>query len=216
MTLRIKNSGGFTLIEMAIVLVIISLILGMILLSGGATVGSTKTGKTITIISELSEAVSQFKSQYKYLPGDMLVNTEIAGVTAFCKVGGADVGDGDGQITANEATCVPEHLFRAGFIRADGADANGIQTLVTPYGSIRVISLANSVAGPSGLLGAGGRNVNSVIEVGNLPCSVAQEIDRKTDDDNITTGRTQAAKADGTSFGACNPGDIIPLLIVTM
>ncbi len=214
MSMLTKNQRGFTLLELAISLTIIGLILGMVIFSGTATIGSGQIVKTLAIIDDLSKASVQFKEQYKSLPGDMLVSSatpEITGLPADCISGGTNAGDDNGSINALESVCVIEHLFHAGLIKSDGVGATGKLVINSPYGTLRVISRANSVG--STLVG---RNISTVIEFANLPCEVAQEIDRKTDDDNIGTGNVRASTAAGVVIASCNPSVIVPFLLVPL
>jgi prepilin-type N-terminal cleavage/methylation domain-containing protein len=209
-----SKQRGFSLIELAIVVTVIGIILAMVVRYGGAILNSSKVVQTLAIIDDLSKASVQFKEQYKSLPGDMLVSSttpEITGLPAACMSGGAEQGNGNESITADESACVIEHLYHAGFIKSDGVNAAGLLTVNSPYGTIRVISRASSV-GPTLL----GRNVSTVIELANLPCDVVQEIDRKSDNDNIGTGNVVASTATGVAVTTCNIGDIVPFLLVPL
>lgn len=210
-----KSSPGFTLIEMAVVLVIIGLILGMIVLNGGATIGSTKVAKTLAVVNDLSQAIAQFKSQYKALPGDLKVSStlhEVPGLPSDCEAGGAHAGNENGEIDGTESVCVPEHLYHAGLIRTDGTDSTtGRLVVTTPYGPLRVVSRSASVA--SALLD---RGVQIVIEMDNLPCEVAMELDRKLDNDNIGTGRAIAVDNAGAAVAACAAGSTILHFVVAL
>lgn len=210
-----KKNRGFSLVELAISITIIGFILGMVIYFGSATINSSKVVQTLAIIDDLSKASSQFKAQYKSLPGDMLVSNttpEIIGLPAVCASGGANAGNGNNSIDATESACVIEQLYHAGLIKSDGADTTtGLLTINSPYGTLRVVSRANS-AGPTLL----GRNVLTVVELANLPCEVAQEIDRKTDNDNIGTGNVVASTAAGVAVNPCSAGQIIPFLLVAL
>lgn len=214
---------GFTLLELAIALVIIGLILSMIVYSGGATFGSTKVAKTISIVSDLSNALSQFKSKYKDLPGDININSaspEVAGLPAGCMgsgngdgiINGGTTYDATGKLTGGEAICVPEDLFHAGIIRADETDiVTGMLVIKTPYGAVNVVSKKDSHAS-----GIASRNVTNVIELSNLPCEVVKELDSKIDNNDITTGNAVAAALDGSVIQSCNNGVTVPFFVIAL
>lgn len=223
-----KNSGdsefGFTLVELSIALVIIGLLISAIIYLGASTLGSSKVAKTISIVSDLSNAIAQFKSQYKDLPGDINVNAvtpEIAGLPAGCIASGNGDGliggtyDGGGGLTGGEAICVPEHLYHAGMIRTDGIDGvTGMLVINTPYGEVNLVSKANSHA--SGIANFANRNITNVIELTNLPCEVVIELDSKLDNNNISNGKSVAANLDGSVRAACNKNDIIPFFVISL
>lgn len=214
MLLDIKNQRGFSLFELAISITIIGFILGMVVFSGSATINSSKVVQTLAIINDLSKASVQFREQYKSLPGDMLISNttpEISGLPTGCMSGGENVGNGNNSISATESACVIEHLYHAGLIKSDGVSTAGFLTVNSPYGTLRIVSRANSV-GPALLA----RNISTVIEIANLPCDVVQEIDRKTDNDNIGTGNVQASTPAGVVITTCNAGSIIPFLLVPL
>lgn len=190
---------GFTLVEIAIVLVIIGLLLGGIL-QGQSLIRSMRVKDVVVTAKDLTAASQQFKDRYRYLPGDWRYSAnEIPNVT----VGG----DGNGIInTVTESNNVPIHLFNAGFIRST--------QLQSYYGTVRV--LGNNAA--AGSVVASGSNpipasVLNVIEFANLPCDVAVEVDLKLDDGDIIKGSSRASIT-ATACSAANaiaPGFATPL-----
>lgn len=220
--------SGFTLIELSIALVIIALILGAVIYSGVATIGSSKVAKTISVITDLSNSLNQFKSKYKDLPGDIKINAtnpEIVGLPADCIIGGSAAGDGNalisgsydagGKLTGGEAICVPEHLYHVGMIRVDEKDSTtNMAVIKSPYGDVNVVSKANSHA--AGITGFASRNVTNVIELTNLPCDVVKELDSKIDNNDIALGNAVAATLDGTVKSTCTDGEFIPFYVIAL
>lgn len=198
-----SENNGFTLVELAVVLTVIGLIASMIFVSGGSLFQSGKTAKTISIINNLSEAVSQFRETYKALPGDMAITSEIPNVSSGCQAG-----NNDEIINSDESKCVVEHLFRAGLIKADGADDHNRKTISSPFNSeIRVIIInPKEFDETSGIKWY--RYVPVVAVIPDLPCDVVKEIDRKIDDDKLDDGIARAPD--------CSGGESVPYMVIAL
>lgn len=69
-----KASQGFTLVELAIVMVIIGLLIGGIL-KGGELIASAKVNKTISMINGYNGALQTYLGKYNAIPGDHLTAT---------------------------------------------------------------------------------------------------------------------------------------------
>lgn len=212
--MKLHNNHGFTIVEMAVVLVIIGFLIGG-LLKLTAIRQSAQAKDVISMAGDISAAVSSFKENYKYLPGDFpAAANEIANVAAACLAGGADGGDGDGSISATESLCVPEHLFRAGLTKAQ-IGAGGLYVFNSAFGPVTIISAALSKGGLAGALPA---TVQNVIEFTNLPCDVALELDQKMDNANLTTGNSVAVDNTPAAI-TCTPGganDPVPFLDIAL
>jgi prepilin-type N-terminal cleavage/methylation domain-containing protein len=97
--MRIKSfkTEGFTLVELAIVIVIIGLLVGGVL-QGQSLIETSKINRTVTDFKAYQAGVTMFKAKYNALPGDFL-----RGHPTFPRCGGsatyANSGDGDGHIT---------------------------------------------------------------------------------------------------------------------
>ena len=117
-------------------LVIIGLILGAVFVGGQTLIANTKTTGTITLIKDLSGAMSDFKSRYHYLPGDLPSATQdISGITASdaCNIAPSNGTIGNGLIdfgtNPSESTCAVTELVLAGFVKGS-ATATGF---VSPF-----------------------------------------------------------------------------------
>src|SRR3954463_16541474 len=86
-----KAQAGFTLVEIAIVLVIIGLLLGGIL-KGQEMITQAKIKNVINDFNGLSAAVNSYRDRYRMLPGDDNGADTRWGIAATLK------GDGDGVI----------------------------------------------------------------------------------------------------------------------
>ena len=186
---------GFTLVEIAIVLVIIGLLLGGIL-KGQEMITQAKTKNVIADFSGISTAYHSYQDRYRATPGDD------SGAAARWAVAPAAVsGNGNGTIAgAYNADCAaaspPEscqwwdHLRRAGFIAGNGA----VQPLNATGGMIGVQT--GDTAGGAALGGLSGLIVCSA----NLPDKIALAVDTQIDNGLSASGSVRA-----TLNAASNP-----------
>ncbi len=190
---RFRRFRGFTLVELAVVLTIIALILGVVL----TQTGLLNTGNAIHvtgIVQDLVKTTGEFRNRYKFMPGDFpAAASDLPGVTC--------AGDGNGAVDLASATtppidetaCAPDHLYRANLIRA--------AALTTKYGPVRIVSRA------SGLVAGHPDSVRNVIELCIIPQDVAAEVDAKIDDANLAAGSvlwTASVAAPWCTGGATN------------
>jgi prepilin-type N-terminal cleavage/methylation domain-containing protein len=203
---------GFTLIELAIVLVIIGLLLTVVL-RATIFVPKAQVKELMAIASQLKVAVNSFKQTYHMLPGDMpnatnefqnlmgLPNSddEIAGTTD-CNYSGGSSGNGLIGDGGSEIDCVMVHLNRAGLI-VDGANAGAIlRRYHNEKIKVYVVAFASSQFGLDAAANAryaGTERAQHVVEYRSLPLDFAKDIDRIIDDGILTSGKIQAI--DGVS-----------------
>lgn len=215
---------GFTLVELAIVLVIIGLIVGGVLV-GQDMIHAAEVRGSIKQIEAFKAATGTFRTKYNCLPGDC------ARATSF---GFANNGDGNGTIVsdagASESTYYWQHLSGAGLIEGS---YNG--NMLVPGDS------PEAKLGGTFYLGAesnpGPRNYITFIafiaspppicngdECSSLTPAEAQSIDQKLDDGLPTTGavrtfgdftdflgnNTPSEGAIGASSDFCVGNDVTP------
>jgi prepilin-type N-terminal cleavage/methylation domain-containing protein len=101
-----KSSKGFTLIEIAIVLVIIGLLLGGVL-KGQELVTSARVRNLITQQEGIKAAFFGFQDRYRALPGDYAS----ADVNMVCGAIPCAKGDGNGRIDAPNTGGTHEEYF---------------------------------------------------------------------------------------------------------
>jgi prepilin-type N-terminal cleavage/methylation domain-containing protein len=109
---RSMLQGGFTLIELSIVLVIIGLIIGGVLV-GRDLVAAATVRAQISQIEKYNAAVNTFRGKYGYLPGDM--PDPAASNYGFAARGTlAGQGDGNGTIQGNNCASAVDGTMQAG------------------------------------------------------------------------------------------------------
>jgi prepilin-type N-terminal cleavage/methylation domain-containing protein len=93
---NMRAQAGFTLVELAIVMIIIGLLIAGVL-KGQALIGNAKVTAQVAQIKSIDAATSTFRDMYNALPGDI---ANPAGRLANCTaVGNCNVaGGGDGQV----------------------------------------------------------------------------------------------------------------------
>lgn len=176
-----RNQAGFTLVEIAIVLVIIGLLIGGVL-KGQAMVQNAKVKKVVKMADELRAATMTFYDKYGMYPGDE--NQATPPNDTFN-------GNGNGQIDTAERFELFRDLSLAGLI---SGTYTGTQAPTHPFGNIVDILWVN----PPGA----STPAAHYIRYFNLPADVCLEIDTKYDDGNWQAGSIvgSAAYTPGTNI----------------
>jgi len=190
-----SNAKGFTLVEIAIVLVIIGLLLGGIL-KGQEMITQAKIKNVMSDFSGISAAYHGYQDRYRAIPGD-----DPGAAARWTTAPAAFSGTGDGQVggTYNNACPTPlvagspesckfwDHLRRSGFVAGSG----GQQPFNALAGMIGVQT--GNGAGAAALGGFSGLIVCSA----NLPDKIAIAVDTQMDDGLPATGTVRG----GTQAG---------------
>jgi prepilin-type N-terminal cleavage/methylation domain-containing protein len=177
-----KTQKGFTLVEIAIVLVIVGLLLGGVL-KGQELIFNSKVKATYNLSKELSAAVNGYQDRYKQLPGD-----DPNALTRFPTYSPTVVnGDGDGLIwwagtcqtgqQSGENCRAMSHLRASGFISGTGPEG-----APSPFGGTASVASALIF-----MPGAGGSPVLG-LSPQSLTHKSASAMDTSFDDGLSTTG----------------------------
>ena len=193
----LRRESGFTLIEIAIVLVIIGLLLGGVL-KGQELITSARVRNIISQQDGVKAAFFGFQDRFRAIPGDYSqASINIAT--------GLKDGNGNGQVESmasggggDEYIAVWEHLSRSGFINGSYAYAPAPPTtasnLSNPYGMFLVLIYDN--------LYAGSNPTRHNLKTGNqIPADILAEVDRKVDDGRADVGVLRFSTHVGLTVG---------------
>jgi len=202
---------GFTLVEIAIVLVIIGLLLGGIL-KGQEMIIQAKVKNSLTDFSGVSAAFYGYQDRYRAVPGDDAGATRWAGAPV-CGVPGTPATCGDRLLlgvysataVANESALFWDHLRRSGFVTgvASAAAATDIVLPNNSFNGILGVQQGSGVAVPAAVLPttAGGTDgfTNLMLCSSSLPDKVAIALDVQMDDGNPDRGAVRSTPIQATS-----------------
>lgn len=189
-----NNQKGFTLVEIAIVLVIIGLLLGGIL-KGQEMIIQAKIKNAITDFSGVSAAYFGYQDRYRATPGDDSSATRWTGATA---------GDGNRVLTGlyssttdtHESRMWWDHLRRSGFVSGSGFAQptnafNGMLGVQTGDGT------ATTGATPTAAAATLGGFTALIMCSTNLPDKVAIALDVQMDDGVVSSGFVRGVEGSG-------------------
>lgn len=192
--IKSKEQKGFTLIEIAIVLVIIGLLLGGVL-KGQELINTARVRALNNTIDGITAAWFSFQDRYRAFPGDY--------TQASVNLPGAPTdGDGNGLVdSAAERAMVWMHLQSAGYITGSyddpaatvpNADEYACPVTVCPdngFGAGMNLSYGDMQQAQTGI------DAHELITGRGIPVEVLAELDRKVDDGAAGTGAMQLGVA---------------------
>src|SRR5450759_4055510 len=177
-----RNQSGFTLIEIAIVLVIIGLLLGGVL-KGQELINSARVKNLATDFRNLPVLIYGYQDKYKALPGD--------DINAVSHVGATNNGNGNGvingmwdtptQTPADETQWFWQDVRLAGLAPGPTSGAD----LLPTNSAGGIIGITNGTATNNPVQGLNGTYI--ICSTGILG-KFAKQLDLQMDDGNTTTG----------------------------
>lgn len=190
-----KQQGGFTLIEIAIVLVIIGLLLGGIL-KGQELITQAKIRNVVNDFNGASVAFYAYQDRYRAIPGDDINAAARWAITQTPAPNGNGIVEGNyNDVSGSETAYFWQDLRLSGLIVGAGTD------MTPPQNSVSGITgVQNGALGFAGL----------VVCSSNLPAKIAQAVDSQFDDGNGLTGQVKA-----TTGGTANAPAITPASTTT-
>ena len=212
------REGGFTLVEIAIVLVIIGLLLGGIL-KGQELITSARVRNLADQSAAVQAAYYGFVDRYRAIPGDMSAPSACAamGTTVLRGCTADPGGNGNGNIDStgfDEPAAVWAHLSAAGFLQGNylgtAADAGDYTTPdaptrapTNPWNGSLLLARTNQYLVPGG---TGPPRLHLIIGR-QIPVNVMRELDVKIDDSAPGSGVLRAPAATATAFGLVGDDD---------
>ena len=205
-----KKQAGFTLVELAVVMIIIGLLIGGVL-KGQELIANAQIASTVAQVKGIDAATSTFQDTYSSMPGDMLrAQNRLPNCTG---AGGCLNGNGDSRLdgTANVAAPAGErlqywyHMNLADLVSGVTNPANLAFGEALPSANVGGgftvgFEQTGAVAGLAGPNGRGGHYLvlraspNAVAGAANgaMTASKAARIDRKMDDGAPNSGTVLA------------------------
>jgi len=191
---KTSTEAGFTLVEIAIVLVIIGLLLGGIL-KGQEMITQAKIKNVINDLNGITVAITSYQDRYRALPGD-----DKNATTRWTTQNPAS-GDGNGVIAglynandtsnagapgaAAESNLFWQHLRIAGFV--PGLTVGTGSGTPPPNATGGIIGVESAVVGTNGL-----GFTSTIVCSSNVADKVAIAVDTQIDDSNSATGQVRA------------------------
>jgi len=178
-----RNQKGFTLVELAIVLVIIGLILGAVM-KGQELIQNAKYKRLVNDLRGLTAAAYTYYDRYRAMPGDDPKAGDRWSATYPNILNGNGNGliDGAANSTNNtdESVQAWRHLRASGIIAGDPNEAT-LTRPSNPYGGRYGFSNRNF-----------GTGTYNFVFVDNVPADIGRRLDEEFDDGIWNTGSIQA------------------------
>jgi prepilin-type N-terminal cleavage/methylation domain-containing protein len=218
---------GFTLVELAIVMIIIGLLIGGIL-KGQELIANSRVTSTVAQVKGVDAAITTFRDQYNAMPGDLANTARLPACTAgMC----AQAGDGDNLIenggvdpgaavgNATESAAAFVHLAAAGVMGGvqpsapAAAVATGTTNPAANIGGTLSLAYGNGTAATTGAILGPVPNGHYIVNLinpttsaatGVVQAKTANNVDSKLDDGLPNTGSVRAGGAAACTTGAVN------------
>jgi prepilin-type N-terminal cleavage/methylation domain-containing protein len=210
-----ENQSAFTLVELAIVIVVLGILVSGIV-AGQSIIKSSKVRSVISEYKQYSTAINAFKLEYGALPGDFKDASDYWD--------NVDDGNGDKKVVRTqgyEVGSVWEHLKEAEIIQGEYDSRADTSVLLSQSCGIRVpcskydgahwafgtsihAPFHNNTTSNKLMLNSTARTNNAVLPRNVIHVKDAYNIDKKIDDGKPTRGRVGSYYNDGSiSNGDC-------------
>ncbi len=195
------KQSGFTLVELAIAMVIIGLLLAGIL-KGQELINSGKVKNLGADFRGISTAYYGYQDKFRAIPGDdKAASTHVSGTaasgTGMTPGNGAIEGDWDSNTTSDESFLFWQHVRLAGLMPG-----------TTTYGdaaSLAAYKATNAEGGRLGISNASpitGTYPGAYYVCSTMSGKLAKQLDATMDDGETSTGSMRAALSNGTAAKA--------------
>jgi prepilin-type N-terminal cleavage/methylation domain-containing protein len=210
---KFKNSSGFSLIEISVALIIISLLLGGIL-KGQQLINIAKEKQLESDFINLPRMIYSYQDKFKALPGD-----DIKAVSRFSGTGhSVQNGDGENMITGDwfefnptkDSSIIWQHLRLAGLMDGETNMSSPNYFPKNSLGKAIEIQSAPSIASESPILDGHGNALKGtyIICSRGISGELVMSLDIHLDDGNPSSGSVLATEDNGTFTIAASPATI--------
>ena len=190
-----RQQSGFTLVEIAVVLIIVGLLLGGIL-KGQELINGARVRNLADMNAGIQAAYYGFIDRYRQVPGDM---TAAAAASAIGDAAITAGGNANGQVDAGnwrEASALWVHLTRTGLLQGsyDGGATSARRYRVATmapqnaFNGYMLLGQTRDYSTVGGAPNAAQPARLGLVLGGNIPVDVARELDLKIDDQRPLTG----------------------------
>ncbi|MBP6095605.1 MAG: prepilin-type N-terminal cleavage/methylation domain-containing protein [Methyloversatilis sp.] len=202
------NQQGFTLVEIAIVLVIIGLLLGGVL-KGQELINSAKAKSLVNDFRTISTAIYAYQDRFRFMPGDdpaagQHVGGELATTPATDPHGNGRIGGSwNSSTTTDESFLVWQHLRLANLLTGTTTltDTANYSPRNADNGVIGITGTA-PITPASGATGSAALPMTGTFFIcsDGITARLARQVDSTMDDGNTQTGNVRAmAQSSGAS-----------------
>ena len=185
-----RRQGGFSLVEAAVVLVVIGLTLAAVL-QGRELIASAEYKAFRRQLSEYRRAFQTFRERYNALPGDFGEANDRLGLSGANGDGDGVIGDDANCNSAGEESCRTwQHLRAAGLLDGDSGNAGVDASPNHPYGGLVDAVFTGT---------ASNADFGHHLYIEDLPVAIARRLDADADDGNCDDGRVSGQNCGATS-----------------